>query len=282
MPVLFDPITDFFQQVRTVEAAGASLPREWTELRSRFDSFAALDTPKLAQLTEAVLTGGADVESLRALAIAEQSFPEHIARVTNHVRRQVFEQLRSIYSDVARDSYAAIAAQFDQQAKAFMTAAKTADVEADAADMLKTGSDKQRRAWLDAEGYAHRLTELVEPLAAAAQLAGVKIEDSARDTILLPLTIDAAGQHRRKVWTAWLHTDGRTQRWGALAAAGCTIVAAELDQLQSYSELRPIEQRQTPVPGEYGVYQITVHDPEDAGYEAPPEPELMMITRRAL
>jgi len=187
-------------------------------------------------------------------------------------------QLRSIYSGVARANYAAIAKQFDTIAGKFNTAAATVDPETPAASMV-SAADKPRKAWQDAESYAHRLTELLTPLAAAAALAGIKDTDS--DKILLPLTVDTAGQHRRKVWTAWLHTDGRTQRWGALAAAGCTIIAAELDQLQLYSELRPIEQRQTPVPGEYGVYQITVHDPEDADYEALPEPELMMITRRA-
>jgi hypothetical protein len=180
------------------------------------------------------------------------------------VRRQVFEQLRGIYSGVARANYAAIAAQFDQQAKAFMGAASTANVEADAADMLKTGTGKQHRAWLDAESHARRLSDLVEPLTAAASLAGVKIADTERDTILLPLTVDTAGQHRRKVWTAWLHTDGRTGRWGALAAAGCVIRAADLDELQVYAELRPIEHRQVQIPGQpRGTYELQIHDPED-------------------
>jgi hypothetical protein len=50
-----DPIDEYLRQVATVEAAGVTLPAEWVELRSRFDSFAALDAPMLAKLTEAVL-----------------------------------------------------------------------------------------------------------------------------------------------------------------------------------------------------------------------------------
>jgi hypothetical protein len=284
MPVLTDPITDFLRQVAIVEKTGVAMPAEWVELRSRFDSFAALNTPMLTRLTDAVVSGdtGADVEALRAMAAAEQVFPEQLARVTNHVRRQTFEQLRSIYSGVARDNYAAIAAQFDQQAEAFMTAAKTADVEADAADMLKTGSGKQHRAWLDAESYARRLSELVEPLVAAAELAAVKILDTERDTILLPLTVDTAGQHRRKVWTAWLRTDGRCTRWSALVEAGCIIRAANLDEIEAYAELRPIEHRQRQIPGQpRGTYETVTVDPEDEGYE-PEQPELGMLPGRML
>jgi hypothetical protein len=280
-----DPVHEFLRLVGIVESAGVALPREYLELKARFDSFAALDCPQLAKLTDAVMSGdtSADVEMLRAAAIAEKSLAPSIGQVVEHVRRQVFSQLRDIYSGVARANYAAIAAQFDQQAKVFMTGAKTTNVEADAADMIKTGSEKQRKAWLDAESHAHRLSELVEPLAAAASLAGVKIEDTARDTILLPLTVDTAGQHRRKVWTSWLHIDGRTQRWGSLAALGCTIRAADLDELQAYSELRPIEYRQTQIVGQpRGTYETTAHDPEDADYEPEPGPEMTMISRTAI
>jgi hypothetical protein len=125
---------------------------------------------------------------------------------------------------------------------------------------MVSAADKPRKAWQDAESYAHRLTELLTPLAAAAALAGVKGTDEA--TMLLPLTVDTAGQHRRKVWTAWLHADGRTGRWGAVAAV-CTIRACPLHELHLYAELRPIEQRQVPVPGQYGTYEIRVVDPED-------------------
>jgi hypothetical protein len=61
----------------------------------------------LARLTDAVVSGdtGAEVEILRALAVAEQGFPDQKGRVVNHVQRQAFEQLRSIYSDVARSNY---------------------------------------------------------------------------------------------------------------------------------------------------------------------------------
>jgi hypothetical protein len=275
-----NPIDEYLRQVAIVEAAGVTLPAEWLELRSQFDSFAQLSTPNLAQLTEEVLTGGPNVKSLRALAIAEQSIPEHIARVTNHVRRKVFDQLRTIYSGVARANYATIGKQFDMIANKFNSAATTVDPETPAAAMV-SAADKPRKAWQDAESYAHRLTELLTPLAASAALAGVKDTDS--EIILLPLTIDTAGQHRRKVWTSWLHTGGRTQRWGALVATGCTIRACPLDELQLYAELRPIEHRQRQIVGQpRGTYEIQVHDPEDDDYEPEPGPEMTMITRRAL
>jgi hypothetical protein len=127
------------------------------------------------------------------------------------------------------------------------------------------------------------LTELLIPLEAAATLAGVSVSDTERDTILLPLTVDTAGKHRRKVWTAWARTDGRTGRWGALAAAGCVIRAADLDQLQAYSELRPIEYRQEPEPGApRGYYRVVAHDRESPDFRPAEAPATGLIPGRML
>ena len=99
-------------------------------------------------------------------------------------------------------------------------AAGAADPESDPAQMV-SASDRARKSWLAAESHAHGLTRLLPALAAAAALCGVK--DIDRDTVLLPLAVDDAGKHRRKVWPAWNHTGGRSGRWGALVGLGCVI-----------------------------------------------------------
>jgi alkyl hydroperoxide reductase subunit AhpC len=86
------------------------------------------------------------------------------------VQRQVLRRLREIYSTVAADNYAAVAAQFDKAAKQFTDLAATCDVKADAATIIDK-PDKVRRAFLDAESHANAINRLLPALAAAATLA---------------------------------------------------------------------------------------------------------------
>ena len=93
-------------------------------------------------------------------------------------------------------------------------------------------------------------------LSAAASLAGVPIDQEH----LIALTVDTDGIHRRKVWSAWERTDGRTSRWGALIGIGAVLRAAALDGLQPYRRPRPMEVRQVRVG--IGIRQEPF-DPED-------------------
>ena len=71
--------------------------------------------------------------------------------------------------------------------------------------------------------HANQLSRLIDPLAAAAALAGVDGTDS--DTTRLPLCVNVEGHHRRQLWTAWVRRDGRCNRWSALHQLGATIRA---------------------------------------------------------
>ena len=94
-------------------------------------------------------------------------------------------------------------------------------------------------------------------LAAAAALGGV---DTRRDEAVLPLVVDPAGVHRRRIWEAWA-TKGRAGRWPAIITAGAQISAGPLDQVSSpYRRPKPIEHRQESRNG-YVVNIVT--DPED-------------------
>ena len=95
-------------------------------------------------------------------------------------------------------------------------------------------------------------------LQAAAALAGTP--DTEKGEVMIALTIDAAGLHRRRVWEAWRHVAGRTGRWGALLRIGATIRAHDLDGFTPYRPPRPMEVKQ--VPHGIGIRQVP-QDPED-------------------
>ena len=91
--------------------------------------------------------------------------------------------------------------------------------------------------------------------------------------MLLPLVIDPAGLHRRRVWEAW-KSEGRTGRWGALLGVGARIRAADLGNIEPYRTPKPFVRKVFPT-GERGIGRVQIEDPEDDDYvppvEAPPK-----------
>lgn len=168
--------------------------------------------------------------------------------------------MREVYDGAA--AYAQVAELFNKAATDFTAAAQLADPETDPTEMV-TQPDKSRKAWHNSESHANQLSRLIDPLAAAAALAGVDGTDS--DTTRLPLCVNVEGDHRRQLWTAWVRRDGRCNRWSALHQLGATIRALpDLEQHQVYAEPRPIEHRRVQVGR--GEYRFEDHDPEDADY----------------
>ena len=126
------------------------------------------------------------------------------------------------------------------------------------ADEVINADTKIRTAWTEAQQHAAQLTATLPALRAAASLAGITANT---DEVLIPLTADVTGLHRRKVWEAWNTTDGRTARWGALIRLGATIQAADLNNLEPYRRPRPMQVRQEH--NGIGVRHVEF-DPEDA------------------
>jgi hypothetical protein len=170
---------------------------------------------------------------------------------------------------VAAANYAKVAAEFDRVAGEFTTAAVAGNPEADASALVGE-ADPARKGWLDAAVYAAELDRLVPVLQAAAELCGIDTRD---DTWLLPLVIDTTGMHRRRVWEAWQVEGGRCGRWAALAGLGAQIRAAELDGFEPYRTPKPLIRKQFPKPGpgNRGIYDVVIVDPEDPDYTPPVE-----------
>jgi hypothetical protein len=182
--------------------AGVSPPPEWTRLRSRYDDVATMQRPILNKLIASVLKpSGQDLAELRAMAIAEVRTSD----VTDQVAAAVHAELERLWAPQSSRVYKTIGAQFDSVAKEFVAAAKSVDVESSAATIV---DDPQHiEAWRAAPQLAEQLDRLLDPLAAAAQLAGAPGNLMAMDfdpaLIQLPLTIDTDGQHRRRLWRSW-------------------------------------------------------------------------------
>ncbi len=147
-----------------------------------------------------------------------------------------------------------IAAEFTEQAR-------LTNLEASAAE-AHTLPEDQRQAWLAGEQAAHRLDKLLPVLTAAAQLAGLAIND---DSALIGLCCQIPPEaHRRRCWEAWL-ASGRCGRWSKLISLGVTIKATELGAFTPIPECQPIELRQVPIA--QGVYRTEKHDPFDPDYK---------------
>ena len=272
----FDRHIDLVDQV----AAIAPPPKAWAELRDRYDGLLGFhETPMLDKLIEAVVNGDGDVPQLRALALAEGLHER--AETVIAVRTQVYPRLIQAYAKVADANYAKVAAEFDHVAGEFATAAVAGNPEA-SGESIFGQPDPVRTGWLDAAKHAADLNRLTPILVAAAELCGINA--AADDTWLLALVIDTAGLHRRRVWEAWRVKGGRCGHWAALAALGAQIRAADLDSFEPYREPRPLIRKQfpRPGPGNRGLYDVVIVDPED-GPDTPqveePKPRRKALAR---
>ena len=145
------------------------------------------------------------------------------ASVTSVVSSAVLAELVSLYQPVGQRNYKTIADRFDQAARSFTAAVSICDPAVDSSAVIRL-SERERSAWLGAEVCANELDELLQPLAAAAFLAGapgaicVLNEDAA--ALQLPLTVDVDKLHVRKAWAAWADTTTRCGRWAAIHRLG--------------------------------------------------------------
>ena len=254
-----DPFDDHVTAVDTLSAAGIKPPAEWTQVRGNFIDFTYVQSPTLTLLSSAVIDG-ADEDTLAALrvdALAEATaLPVAEATVANAVRATVLTRLRDLYAPVAGENYKTLAQGFTTQAGKLAGSLKVIDPDATPEDVVNADT-KIRAAWSEAQQHAAQLTATLPALRAAASLAGITANT---DEVLIPLTADVTGLHRRRVWEAWNTTDGRTGRWGALIRVGATVRAADLDNLEPYRRPQPMHVRQEH--NGIGVRHIEF-DPED-------------------
>lgn len=252
------PVTDYVRNrretwaahtrgVEVLRAAGIPAPPEWVALRERYAKFIELPDHGVDRLAKGIVTGTGDLTELRAVAMAEaMARQSHDAGINERVQQAVLEELVRIYASAAPRNYKLAAGRFDTAAKAFTNAASHLDLDANG-DQLVTVSSAARQAWLDAPSLATELEESLHTLCAAAALAGaptdVAFVNGATDIPTaahqIALACDPGKCHRRKVWLAWLNTDKRTGRWGALAALGVKIRAANTPTIAPYKEPEP-------------------------------------------
>ncbi|MHC5557685.1 hypothetical protein [Kocuria sp. U4B] len=210
-------------------------------------------------VAEAVLRDSQDLQTLHALALAAES-AGHVedASVRNAVADIIHTEAHQAYKQVATEVWEAAAAMFNASATRFTKATTIVNPEAPAEAVVRM-DNKTRTAWMDAVNAAAELDQLTPLILDAAALAGWATGGQERQ---LPLVCKPGEAHRRRVWEAWVTTDGNTRRWGALNALGVTIAAPEdLDDVKPYREPKPLEIRQ--VRSGVGIRQIQV-DPEDA------------------
>lgn len=266
-----DPYWAHIDAVNALAAHGIDAPAEWIELHGRFTRFAATEKPCAARLAaEIVSPTGADIELLRAAALAEETATSvDEATVQGAVRSAVTAELVSLYAPLVGKAYKAVAEEFNSTAKRFTDVARVADPELPS-DSIVRSDERTRNAWLSGAALAQELDRLTDVVARAAALIGATgVDDSYnddRDLLLLPLVCDPGKLHRRRVWEAWIAT-GTCGRWAALARLGVKLRAhPHPERLERYRAPMPMEGRW--VRGPQGQPQIQHIDPEDPGAEA--------------
>lgn len=265
--------------VSILAGVGVEPPKRWRELDANLDAYLAIQNNAAERLAALVIrpVKGADLASLRALALAEQADTPHaVASVNSIVVTSVEAAMLDAYADTAAENHAAVCAKFDAEAQAFTDAATIAPPEA-ASDAMITADDATRTAYVAASIHSAALDKLMPAVLASAQLCGVRI-DSGQDALgerwwespldeaaALALTVNPGELHRRRIWEAWQTVGGRTGRWGALVAVGATIRAlSNLDTYAPYRRPRPLIHRQEQVLGApRGTVRSVTIDPED-------------------
>lgn len=246
-------------RVKLVEKAGIALPDRFIAVRQRLTDWQGLRnaTPCRDRLVAAAADPDSldDIPALRAAAHAEATASP---KVSTAVLAGFHRALREAWRPDAATVYNQAADMFDHAAEQLAAAAALIDPEADPETVVSESAAK-RTAWAAAPLHANDLNRLIDPLRAAAWLAGADTYGS--DQLLLALLTDPKNAHRRRIWQAWETRDGRTKRWGALLAAGADLRAhRHLDRLQPYRRPAPLEVT-TEVRG--GLTFRTTHDPED-------------------
>lgn len=273
--------TSFDRAVAALEKRGIPIPDEYHALKARLSEYGAISTPMRAKLIEAVLAGGGDVESLRSQALAETVTSREIDEaVQNAVRRRC----REVYSGVAADVYSEVAKRFDVAAAELTKCFKVISPEADPAEVI-TADDKTRRAYTDGQAAAKELSDLVDLLQIAAELAGAErpyndqpasseLHDVGIDQMQLGLAVRFDG-HVRRLWESWSADGPRTSaQWSALLELGATIKAVPLDEYVPQRRAKPLlERREVVADDTYGPGDETyrpamrtitrIIDPED-------------------
>ena len=255
--------------VELLNSHGVAVPQEWVELRSRFTAFTELSAPVTERLAAEILApSGADIEMLRAAALAETATSIDMASVSDLIRSRVHSRLVEIFTPHADRAYKQIADRFDTVAAKLARAARTVNVEADPSTLVKATA-AARTYWFDGPILAAELDECLSVLVSAGRLAGMPAVDDEAE-IEIPLSVDVGKIHKRELWTAWHTTTGRCRRWSALLAVGAEIQAHKRPRkLQPFTQPRPLQQFWQP--GEFGGYTPVIRDPEDNTKAAVPE-----------
>jgi hypothetical protein len=289
-------LNGFLYIVDSLHPVGIAPPREFDELRRRYETLQASQNGHFMRdrLITAVLSGGGDIPQLWAASLAE-TYPSHPDVVLGDVANHIYPEFLRIWAPVARKNYGIVADKFDQVAKQFTDCAATVDVEAGADLIVDTADRKAQQAWRDALGLSKQLDELLFPLMCAAALTGAEGDPGNptfdQPTLAIPLTVNNIDRlHRRHAWNRWhLRADGwpplapltkqaveaamhapaappapRCGKWSGLAALGATLQAhTKPSDLKLFAP--PAAHFVEWVRNPRGSYDCVRRDPEDTG-----------------
>lgn len=259
--------TDFTDRVDAILAIpGTSVSKTFQDAREGYNHLRDLLAENGGQeaLNAAVATGNHDTirAALTAHTLAGLTVKDFDTR--NEAERATLATLRMAYRKTADANYEAAADHYNATAKTLTTAAATIDINAPAETILRAPA-KAITAWELAPVHARNLEQAAAVLHGAAALTGTTLTHTTHERHtdeLLALTVDPTGVGIRDLWNHWDQDDAphRAGRYGALAAAGATLRAADLDEFSPQRRPKPYVTEY--IPDGYGHRPIQL-DPED-------------------
>lgn len=246
---------------------GTSVTDDFNSARKGYEHLVTLlideHTTTQDKLNQAVVTGDNKLirGALAAHTLAELASRDYDTR--NAAERATLATLRLAYRATATANYHAVAAWYNDQAKALAEDVAAVDIAARAEDVI-SGTAKARTAWEYAPLHAQALEQAATVLHEAAYLAEVQLHHTTHERHTdqrLALTLDPSTLGIRELWSLWdQEEEHRAGRYGALAAAHVKLRAADIDDFAPHRRPKPFETTYVPSGRGHRAVQL---DPED-------------------
>jgi|GEM_PF-3455033 len=261
---------DFIDRIDAIlTIPGTSVTGDFTNARAGYEHLVDLLVEEhhttQAKLNQAVATGDAKLirGALAAHLLADLGSRDYDAR--NETERATLATLRLAYRATADANYQAVATHYNNTAKTLLDDVAAVDISARPEDVI-SGTAKARTAWEYAPTHAQAVAVASALLHDAAVLAGAQLHHTTHEQVTdqrVALTLDPSTIGIRELWALWDQDEPhRAGRFGALAAVGLKLHAANLDDFAPQRRPKPYETHYIPSGHGHAPVQLDPEDPK--------------------
>lgn len=214
--------------IRLLDRSGFKTPQKVTDVVAAFEAVIDDARPeKTFAATVAAIAAGDTEAAVRHADEYGVSMRVDRSHMHSELASGYGKAIQAAYPSAEAWRFAATA--FDAAAKRFLNALGVVDPDA-SAPIVVNGTKAERETWTEYPAIVAELERCAQLVSAAAKVALIDYED--RHTHwTLPLVVDVANSHRRRVFEAYedTKTASRGGRWKMLVRLGAILRAASLE-----------------------------------------------------